>query len=143
MRKKDILKASCIILDLKNKKIGLIYRQKQNDFEFPKGHLEFNENIKECAIRETAEETKRDVEVVSSVKPYPMRYVNKNRERCLCYYFLAIDKNHSDNASADTHKLIWKDIDEVEQTLTHESLKNLWKFPKIKKIFLINKLQSH
>ena len=54
------LKAGVVLLNLKNHKIGLIYREKQNDYTFPKGHLEKGETLQECAIRETAEETKRD-----------------------------------------------------------------------------------
>ena len=137
MRKKDILKAGCVVLNLKDKKIGLIYRNKQKDFEFPKGHLEYNENIEQCAIRETAEEIKRDVRLVNHFKPFPLRYVNKKGERCLCYYFLAIDEKYSDNASTDTHELVWKNIEDVEKTLTHQSLQKIWKYflPKIKKYY--------
>ena len=53
-------KAGCILINKKNNKIGLIYRQKQKDYSFPKGHRESEESLIECAIRETAEETKRD-----------------------------------------------------------------------------------
>ena len=44
-------KAGCILIDIKNKKIGLIYRKKQNDYSFPKGHREDGETLAECAIR--------------------------------------------------------------------------------------------
>jgi 8-oxo-dGTP diphosphatase len=54
-----ILKAGCILLDLNNNKVGLVYRRKHNDFSFPKGHLEKGETLEECAIRETEEETGR------------------------------------------------------------------------------------
>lgn len=50
-------KAGTILINLKTKKIGLIYRKKQKDYSFPKGHKEINETLMECAIRETNEET--------------------------------------------------------------------------------------
>ena len=130
-------KAGCIVLDVNNKTIALVYREKQNDYSFPKGHLEENESLKECAIRETAEEIKTHVSLVNHFKPFPLRYVNKKGERCLCYYFLAIDEKHSDNASTDTHELVWKNIEDVEKTLTHQSLQKIWKYflPKIKKYY--------
>ena len=59
-------KAVCILINIKNKKIGLIYRNKHNDYSFPKGHKEDGETLIECAIRETAEETKRDCELYSN-----------------------------------------------------------------------------
>ena len=37
------LKAGVVLLNLKNHKVGLIYREKQNDYTFPKGHLEKGE----------------------------------------------------------------------------------------------------
>lgn len=133
MKQKETLKAGCILVNLETKKIGMIYRRKQNDYEFPKGHWEIDETIKECAIRETAEETKRDVEILQQFKPYALTYRNKSKERCKCYYFLAIDKKHSDNTSMDTHELVWVDIHKVESTLTHDSTKKLWRYflPKV------------
>ena len=55
-------KAGCYLVDVKHKKIALIYREKHNDYTFPKGHLENNETLEQCAIRETAEETKKAAE---------------------------------------------------------------------------------
>jgi hypothetical protein len=42
----NVQKAGCILLDLMNKKVGLIYRQKQNDYSFSKGHLELRRIIR-------------------------------------------------------------------------------------------------
>ena len=54
-------KAGCILINKKNNRIGLIYRQKQNDYSFPKGHRKSKESLIECALREMAEETKEIV----------------------------------------------------------------------------------
>ena len=121
----ETLKAGCVLVDVKNKKIGLVYREKQNDFSFPKGHLESGETFKECALRETAEEIKRDAKIIE-VKPYEERYTTPSGEDCLCYMFLAIDNGKSDNDSTDTHTLVWVDIDKVEDVLTYPSLKKVW-----------------
>ena len=51
-------KAGCFLIRKETKEIALIYRTKQNDYSFPKGHVEKGETLKEAAIRETAEETK-------------------------------------------------------------------------------------
>ena len=47
----SIKKAGTILINLENKKIGVVYRKKQNDYTFPKGHLEKGETILECAVR--------------------------------------------------------------------------------------------
>ena len=57
-----IKKAGCILVNLENKKIALVLRK--GDYSFPKGHLEDGETIKECAIRETIEETGHEVEIL-------------------------------------------------------------------------------
>ena len=59
-----IQKAGCILINKELKKVGLIYRKEYNDYTFPKGHLEKNETLTECAIRETAEETKRVANII-------------------------------------------------------------------------------
>ena len=59
-----VKKAGCILLNLENESIALVYREKQNDYSFSKGHLESGESLVECAIRETAEETKFECELL-------------------------------------------------------------------------------
>ena len=40
-----VQKAGTILLHLENKQIGLVYRQKKDDYSFPKGHLEKGERL--------------------------------------------------------------------------------------------------
>lgn len=133
----ETIKAGCYLVDVKNKKVALVYREKRNDWSFPKGHKEEGETIEECAVRETAEETKRVARIVSEIEPVVERYQTPAGEKCACYMFVAIDKGHSDNDSWDTHDTYFIDIDKVEEKLTYEDLKESWKsvLPKIKKLF--------
>lgn len=119
-----VIKAGIILIN--GNKIGLIYRDKQKDYSFPNGHLEENESLIECAIRETNEETKREVNIINKDPIYIEIYTNSYGEKCKCYYYLGYDNGHSDNDSEDTHDLIWIDFNKVEETLSHKSLKKLW-----------------
>ena len=132
-------KAGCIVLNTKTKQIALIFRDYYNDYTFPKGHLEQGETLEECAIRETAEETKRDCKIVSKIAPYIDRYTTPRGEDCECYMYVAIDTGKSDNDSTDTHDLIWVDFDEVENKLSYDSLKKNWQFFKKDIEKLLNK----
>lgn len=133
----ETIKAGCYLVDVKNKKVALVYREKRNDWSFPKGHREEGETIEECAVRETAEETKRVAQIVPEIEPIVERYQTPAGEKCACYMFVAIDKGHSDNDSWDTHDTYFIDVDKVEEKLTYEDLKQSWKsvLPKIKKLF--------
>ena len=130
-------KAGCIVANLKTKQIALIFRDYYNDYTFPKGHLEEGETLEECAIRETAEETKRDCKIVSEIAPYIDKYVTPRGENCVCYMYVATDIGKSDNDSTDTHDLVWIDYDKVEEKLSYDSLKKNWNAVKddIKKLF--------
>ena len=119
-------KSGCIVLDINNKTIALVYREKQNDYSFPKGHLEGDESLKECAIRETAEETKRDVVLLENDYIYIEHYQTPSGENVEMYYYLAKDIGPSSNTSTDTHQTIWIPFEEVHDKLTYPSLKTVW-----------------
>ena len=134
-------KAGCILINTKNKKIGLIYRKKQNDYSFPKGHREHGETLAECAIRETAEETKRECILYSKEPIAKEHYFDSNKDEVDMYYFIAIDKGKSNNTSVDTHELIWTSIEEVEDKLSYDSLKNTWREIKAQILNIINEIK--
>lgn len=122
----SVEKAGCILINKETKKIGLIYRSKHNDYSFPKGHKEDGETLIECAIRETAEETKRDCILYSDKPIANEHYFDSKNDEVDMYYFVALDKGKSSNDSEDTHDLIWTDFENVEETLTYNSLKKVW-----------------
>ena len=118
-------KAGVILIHPVIHKIGLVYREKQKDYSFPKGHLEANETLPECAVRETAEETKRDCRLISDKEIGIIRY-NSPTEVCEVYMYLAEDTGDSDNASPEVHELKWVDWGNVEKLLTYQNLKDFW-----------------
>ena len=119
-----ILKAGIILIN--GNKIGLVYRNNYNDYSFPKGHLEEGESFIECAIRETNEETKREVKILLEDELYIEQYKDSKGNDCECHYFLGKDNGKSDNDSLEVHDLVWVDYDKVEDVLSYESLKELW-----------------
>lgn len=70
----ETLKAGCFLVDLEKRAMAIVYREKQKDYSFPKGHVEDGETLEQTAVRETAEETKRDVRIVKNIKPYIEKY---------------------------------------------------------------------
>jgi len=129
-------KAGCFLIKKDTEEIAIIYREKQKDYSFPKGHVEKGEGYRECAIRETAEETKRKAVIVEKYPPYVYRYTTAMGEHCVCYMFIAIDDGKSDNTSEDTHDLVWVKVNDVLDLLSYDTLKKSWRamLPKILEI---------
>ena len=121
---KKIVKGGCILVN-KNNQIALVYRDYRNDYSFPKGHVEEGESLVECAIRETEEEIKRKVKLISEEEICFEKYSSFEGE-VVVHYYLGIDDGDSDNTSEEVHDLIWCDIDSIYDKLTHESTKNMF-----------------
>lgn len=120
-----VLKAGCIVIN-NNKKVALIYRDNRDDYSFPKGHLERNESLIECAIRETEEEIKR-VPIILNNEPVAEEiYYDSNNDESIVSYYIARDGGKSNNTSEDYHKLIWTNIEDVEGMLSYPNLKKIW-----------------
>ena len=120
-----VQKAGCILINTKDHTIALV-RRKIDEYSFPKGHLEKNESLKECALRETAEETKREALLLEEESIYTEYYVTPSGEDVEMFYFLAKDNGQSTNTSLDTHPTEWIPYDEVYDKLSYPSLKKVW-----------------
>lgn len=123
-----VKKAGTILLNLKTNQIGLVYRESCKDYSFPKGHLEKGENIKECAIRETEEETLRLNHLLINKEIYILKYCTPSGENVECYFYVSIDDGPSfkNIDLKDRENLKWTNLDDVENKLSYSNLKDFW-----------------
>ena len=137
----SIKKAGTILINLEDKKVGLIYRKKHEDYSFPKGHLEKGETLLECAVRETEEETLRKNHLLNGNVVAIDRYSSGEENDVETYYYLAIDDGETskDIPLKDREKLIWKNVDEINDLLTYDNLKEMWSNIEDKVSNIINK----
>lgn len=127
---------SCGAVVIKENNILLI-EQKSGFYSFPKGHMEKFESEKETATREVKEETNLDIEILSDLR-LPLSYLQKSDMTKEVIYFLA--KSISEKVKIQESELSgyeWVNIDEVENKLTFDNMKEIWKLIKeeIKKIY--------
>ena len=122
------LKAGTILINSENK-IALVYRKEDNGYSFPKGHLEKGENLKDCAIRETEEETGHTCELIKNKEINITKYITPSGENVETHFYLAKDTGLVTRYidPKDKEETVWIGIDEVEDKLSYENLKELWK----------------
>ena len=124
---------SCGTIIIKNDEV-LIIKQQSGFCGFPKGHVEIGETEIETAIRETKEETNIDVEVNENLR-FEMSYItDKNIDKTVVFFVakplnekLIIQEEELSDAK-------WVKFNEVEDNLTFDNAKKLWReiYSKIK-----------
>mgnify|MGYP002870095557 CR=1 FL=1 len=120
-------KAGTVLLNKQTNQVGLVYRKKYGDLSFPKGHLEDGESLKECAIRETIEETGRLCHLIDETPLDIMYYKTSSGEKIENYMYLAQDDGEVEYTSKDPEILVWIDIDNVGKSLDYPNLIEFWK----------------
>ncbi len=132
-------KAGTILVNLKTKKIALVYRRDELGYEFPKGHLEAEETLEECAARETEEETERKNHILEKLGV--VNYITGKGEEVELNMYLAIDdgRTHKNIEEDLKEELYWFSVEDVDSKLKYDDLKRFWEKSKQKVIDLLNK----
>ena len=113
----------------------LMIKHPEGHWGFPKGHVEIGETEKETAIREVKEETGLDIKIISD-KRYTQSYIVKeNVHKDVVFFIAKLENNNEKRQVEEIEEILWIDINEVENILTYDSLKELWK--EAKKDFLV------
>lgn len=123
MTTKNIQKAGAIILSNDdNNKIALLYRGKQKDWSFPKGHAEEGESSTETMIREIKEETGLSVIILRELPD--SRYTHPDGSNILTKMFLVRSIDDSTlKTEYDSDSIEWVPIDKVPSRLSYGNLK--------------------
>jgi ADP-ribose pyrophosphatase len=120
---KNVEKAGAIIFSsLDNHRIALLYRGKQQDWSFPKGHVEQGEESIQTMAREIKEETGLDVKILQNLPS--LDYIHPNGNNISTKMFLVQSEDDSkakiENSGDD---IGWVEINEVSKTLSYDNLK--------------------
>ena len=106
--------------------VALLYRSKQGDWSFPKGHIEEGELAAETTRREVAEETGLPVHLVGDELP-PMEYAHPSGDRIVVHMFLMQSEDDAalKNEFKDD-KIVWVPYTNVADKLSYDNAKHYY-----------------
>lgn len=107
--------------------ILLLFRHRQKDWSFPKGHRERGETMGECMRREIEEETGLKVNIVKELPP--LEYQNSNGESVKLYMYLVSpsDIEQKEKLEHTDDSLEWVKFSAVEERLSYQNLKDYFR----------------
>jgi len=121
--------------------IGVIHRNKMNDYCLPKGHQDTGESLQQVLLREVLEETGWTVTVKDFIKRTMYKVVNKEKKVEYwrnVYWFLTEAKEEVASFAdpEEVDELRWLSIDDATRELTYDSEKDILKLAveKLKKL---------
>ncbi len=123
MNNKTTQKAGAIILSGTNKKeIALLYRFKQKDWSFPKGHVEPGENAVQTMVREIKEETGLNVRILRELPD--LDYIHTGGSVISTKMFLVQSEDNSLlRLEHEGDDIKWIPTDKVTTVLSYDNLK--------------------
>ena len=112
----------------KNKdNIALLYRSQQNDWSFPKGHVDQGENATQTMIREIKEETGLTVRIIKILPD--LEYINNNDGMAIYMnMFLVVSLDDSElKLEFEKDDIQWIPYNKVVEKLSYDNLKDYFK----------------
>ena len=122
-----IQKAGAIIISKENPElIALLYRSREDDWSFPKGHVEKGESFIKTAQREIKEETGLFVRFIGDELP-PIQYSHSNGHQIMIRMFLAQSEDDTTlKRESKNDEIIWIPYTKVTDTLSYDNIKKYY-----------------
>lgn len=120
-------KAGAIVLSQKDPAlVALLYRGKQGDWSFPKGHVEEGEEVAETTRREVTEETGLPVRLVGEPLP-AMEYDHPKGNHIVVHMFLMQSEDDSTlKTEFEGDKIVWVNYAKVAGKLSYDNIKQYY-----------------
>ncbi|WP_233491926.1 NUDIX hydrolase [Auritidibacter sp. NML100628] len=97
----------------------LIHRPRYDDWSWPKGKLDEEETLPECAIRETREEINLDVELGI---PLPIiRYQVEGKSKEVWYWAAEVTTQQPRADQSEVDRVEWLSVEQARQRLTNDN----------------------
>ena len=123
----EISAGAIVYTTIQNNVYYLIILDNNNNYGFPKGHLEKDETLIQAAIREIKEEVGIDIEIDESFKE-ELNYIMPNGIKKKAVYFIGKYTNQTPNRQLEeVEKILLLPYDEAYNILTFDNMKRVLK----------------